>query len=199
MALGSSAPEILLNVLEIFGQGFKAGSLGPSTIVGSAAFNLLIIIAVCVVFIPEGETRKIDQMGVFNVTAFFSVFAYIWLLIILLWISPNVVTLAEAIITFAFFVILIGIAYLADKGYFCKIGTASEVIVDVEGQDGDHKFIQSVKQKYGREMSDEQAKMIANYEARAANQPKTRAYWRVNATRSMVGGKRVKTTQVKYL
>lgn len=40
MALGSSAPEILLSVIEIFGNKFEAGELGPSTIVGSAAFNL---------------------------------------------------------------------------------------------------------------------------------------------------------------
>ena len=47
MALGSSAPEILLSVIEIVGNGCFSGDLGPSTIVGSAAFNLLIIVAVC--------------------------------------------------------------------------------------------------------------------------------------------------------
>ena len=34
MALGSSSPEILLSVIEICGQGFLAGDLGPGTIVG---------------------------------------------------------------------------------------------------------------------------------------------------------------------
>merc|ERR1719156_77482 len=52
MALGSSAPEILLSVIELLGNNFYAGELGPSTIVGSAAFNLLCIIAVCVYVIP---------------------------------------------------------------------------------------------------------------------------------------------------
>ena len=47
MALGSSAPEILLNVIEVLTGGFNAGELGPSTIVGSAAFNLMVITAVC--------------------------------------------------------------------------------------------------------------------------------------------------------
>lgn len=28
-------------------EGFMAGALGPSTIVGSAAFNLLVILAIC--------------------------------------------------------------------------------------------------------------------------------------------------------
>merc|ERR1719409_2196705 len=36
MALGSSAPEILLSVIELFGKSFHSGQLGPSTIVGSA-------------------------------------------------------------------------------------------------------------------------------------------------------------------
>ena len=42
MALGSSAPEILLSVIEtVTTLNQKPGTLGPSTIVGSAAFNLL--------------------------------------------------------------------------------------------------------------------------------------------------------------
>jgi solute carrier family 8 (sodium/calcium exchanger) len=42
MALGSSAPEILLSVIEtVQTLDQEPGELGPSTIVGSAAFNLL--------------------------------------------------------------------------------------------------------------------------------------------------------------
>ena len=42
MALGSSAPEILLAIIETSQTlGKPPGQLGPSTIVGSAAFNLL--------------------------------------------------------------------------------------------------------------------------------------------------------------
>lgn len=54
MALGSSTPEILLSIIEICGNGFEAGDLGPGTIVGSAAFNLFIIIGICVYCIPDG-------------------------------------------------------------------------------------------------------------------------------------------------
>ena len=47
MALGSSAPEILLALLEtVQSLDEPAGELGPSTIVGSAAFNLFVIIAI---------------------------------------------------------------------------------------------------------------------------------------------------------
>ena len=54
MALGSSTPEILLSIIEICGNGFEAGDLGPGTIVGSAAFNLFVIIGICVYCIPDG-------------------------------------------------------------------------------------------------------------------------------------------------
>ena len=49
MAFGSSAPEIILSVLEaVKTLGEPSGDLGPSTIVGSAAFNLLIISGVSI-------------------------------------------------------------------------------------------------------------------------------------------------------
>ena len=129
MALGSSAPEILLSVIEIVGNNFKAGELGPGTIVGSAAFNLLCISAVCVVGVPKGETRRIDIIVVFGITAFFSVFAYIWLLIILKVSSPNIVSIWEAVLTFLMFPILVVVAYSGDKGWLdflqCKPCTKS--------------------------------------------------------------------------
>lgn len=71
------------------GHGFEAGSLGPSTIVGSAAFNMFVIIALCVYVVPDGETRKIKHLRVFFVTAAWSLFAYIWLYMILSVISPG--------------------------------------------------------------------------------------------------------------
>merc|ERR1719160_2163287 len=78
MALGSSAPEILLSVIELVAGKFLSGDLGPSTIVGSAAFNLLCITAVCVSCIPDGEVRIIKEVPVYVVTAVFSIFAYLW-------------------------------------------------------------------------------------------------------------------------
>merc|ERR1719161_2442512 len=118
MALGSSAPEILLNVIELVGGKFFAGELGPSTIVGSAAFNLLVITAVCVSSIPTGQDRKIAGVSVFLVTANFSLFAYIWLLVILQFITPDRVDVWESLFTFACFPILVMVAFAADKGYF---------------------------------------------------------------------------------
>jgi solute carrier family 8 (sodium/calcium exchanger) len=113
MALGSSAPEILLSVIETLNTlGSLPGELGIFSIVGSAAFNLLAISAVCIICVEGDEPKKIYDLGVFAVTASFSMFAYIWMYIVLL---DEEVTLAEAWLTFAFFFILIIISYGADR------------------------------------------------------------------------------------
>eukprot|EP01051_Picozoa_sp_SAG22_P022159 SAG22_NODE_5198_length_1063_cov_1.637967_2_plen_125_part_00 len=77
MALRSSAPEILLSVIEIVSNDFYSGDLGPSTIVDSAAFNGLMIISVCVSALEDGDVRKIEDFNVFAITATSSVFAYV--------------------------------------------------------------------------------------------------------------------------
>uniref|UniRef100_A0A8D3BCI3 Solute carrier family 8 member 1b n=1 Tax=Scophthalmus maximus TaxID=52904 RepID=A0A8D3BCI3_SCOMX len=115
MALGSSAPEILLSVIEVMGHGFQAGTLGPSTIVGSAAFNMFVIIGLCVYVVPDGETRKVKHLRVFFVTATWSIFAYIWLYLILSVISPGVVQVWEGLLTFFFFPICVLFAWVADR------------------------------------------------------------------------------------
>merc|ERR1719355_310187 len=90
MALGSSAPEILLSLIEITSDEFFLGPLGAGTIVGSAAFNLLCISAVCVAAIPDGEVRYIKEVPVYIITASCSVFAYLWLMFILKFSSKDV-------------------------------------------------------------------------------------------------------------
>jgi len=119
MALGSSAPEIMLSVIEIWAKGFQAGDLGPGTIVGSAAFNLFMIIGLCMYVIPDDEVRKIKHLRVFIVTATWSVFAYVWLYCILAPISYGKVESWEGILTFLFFPATVYTAYIADRRLFC--------------------------------------------------------------------------------
>lgn len=118
MALGSSAPEILLSIIEIVGNNFEAGELGPSTIVGSAAFNMFVIFAICVMVIPSSETRKIRELPVFFLTAATSIFAYVWLFIIVRGSSEDEIEVWEAVITFLFFPILVFMAFLVDRKFF---------------------------------------------------------------------------------
>ena len=99
MAMGSSAPEILLAILEtVTTLGGCPGELGASTIVGSAAFNLLVISGLSVYAVSEENdtdprrdfetgppkgVKRIYDMGVFSMTSFFSIWAYVWLFIVL--------------------------------------------------------------------------------------------------------------------
>ena len=97
MALGSSAPEILLALLETTMKLDQCpGQLGAATIVGSAAFNLLVISGLSVYAVDEESdidperddtvpkgVKKINDMGVFTVTACFSIFAYGWMFLCL--------------------------------------------------------------------------------------------------------------------
>lgn len=113
MALGSSAPEIILSVADTMGTLGKIPSeLGPQAIVGSASFNLLVISAVSIMAVKE--VKPIKMLGVFFTTAVFSTFAYVWFFLVLVVISPGVVELWEACVTLGFMVLLCLIAYTCD-------------------------------------------------------------------------------------
>ncbi|GCC27800.1 hypothetical protein chiPu_0006226 [Chiloscyllium punctatum] len=226
MALGSSAPEIMLSLIEVCGHGFKAGDLGPSTIVGSAAFNMFIIIAICVYAIPDGESRKIKHLRVFFVTAAWSIFAYIWLYMILAVFSPGVVQVWEGLVTFLFFPVCVLLAWMADRRllfykYLHKryrtsksrglvIETEGEppkgiemdgklvnshildgVLVGLEGKEVDEsrkemiRILKELKQKHPEKELDQLVEM-ANYYA-LSHQQKSRAFYRIQATRMMTG------------
>uniref|UniRef100_A0A9J7ZG71 Solute carrier family 8 member 2b n=1 Tax=Cyprinus carpio carpio TaxID=630221 RepID=A0A9J7ZG71_CYPCA len=219
MALGSSAPEILLSVIEVCGHGFVSGELGPSTIVGSAAFNMFVIIGICVWVIPEGEVRKIKHLRVFFITAFWSIFAYIWLYLILSVISPGVVEVWEALVTLCYFPVCVILAWIADRRllfykYMSKRYRADKrtgVVVETEGDmtpkgmemlmDGKFplragadldesrkeviRILKELRQKYPDKEFDQLVE-LANYYA-LLHQQKSRAFYRVQATRMMIG------------
>ncbi|XP_062896802.1 sodium/calcium exchanger 1-like isoform X8 [Mobula hypostoma] len=245
MALGSSAPEILLSVIEVCGHGFHAGELGPSTIVGSAAFNTFVIIAICVYVVPDGEVRRIKHLRVFFVTAAWSIFAYAWLYLILAVISPAVVELWEGLLTLVFFPVCVIFAWVADRRllfykYVYKkyragrhrgviveteadppskadiemdgkmlnsheaataaaaaaVGEAEmpEAVVTVAGGAKDQeeesrremaRILKELKQKHP-EKEMEQLIELANYQV-LSQQAKSRAFYRIQATRLMIG------------
>lgn len=109
-------------------MGGVPGELGPSTIVGSAAFNLLVISGVSILSVsganddrtdeelledgtPRG-VKKIEKLAVFSITTTFSILAYVWMFLVL---QDKEVEWYEAWITFAFFWLLILTAWIADK------------------------------------------------------------------------------------
>jgi solute carrier family 8 (sodium/calcium exchanger) len=116
MALGSSAPEIMMGCFEVAFGNYLLGPLGPGVIVGSAAFNLLVISAVCVNAHDEPKVTKIKEVPVYIITATFSVFAYMWLFIIIMGPTPDVISVWEAVVTILLFPLLTVLAYFADRG-----------------------------------------------------------------------------------
>lgn len=190
MALGSSAPEILLAVIETVGTLGKPpeGGLGPSTIVGSAAFNLLMILAICVVSVPKGEVRRVKELGVFAITSFSSIFAYMWLLFVLQWNTENVVDLGEAIVTLLFFPLLVGLSFAADKGWFRgnKVGPSNTWITGTGGMGasgyGEHGELEAGT----RGDSSGRRRSVLHVPKRVS-----RATYRINGIRQLTGGARV--------
>lgn len=229
MALGSSAPEILLSIIEVYAQNFDAGELGPGTIVGSAAFNMFVIIGICVWAIPCTENRKIKHLRVFFVTMTWSVFAYIWLYLILTIISPGVIEVWEGLVTFMFFPATVLTAYIADRQFLIykymtkkyrmnkrnvivggeggedmEMGmTKSNHVVDgnvknfEEEQSNDVREFEEHRMQYIQilrelrrkhpDASMEDIEMMAREEILDRG-PKSRAYYRIQATRKLMGG-----------
>merc|ERR1719460_7372 len=217
MALGSSAPEIMLSVIEIWAKSFKAGDLGPGTIVGSAAFNLFMIIGLCMYVIPDDEVRKIKHLRVFLVTATWSVFAYIWLYVILGFISYGKVETWEGLLTFVFFPLTAWTAYVAERRVLCYkwfSKAEDEGVIALGGKDdlearGAEKFKEFDEdvdpalaefEKNRREYITAMKRIrlenpdisLIELEAKAREEvvskgPKSRAYYRAQATRKMAG------------
>eukprot|EP00850_Spirogloea_muscicola_P026137 SM005763S18326 [mRNA] locus=s5763:12:852:- [translate_table: standard] len=94
-----------------------AAVLGPGTILGSAAFNLLVILAVCVVTPPPGEGRRIEAYGAFAAELAWSLWAYFWLLVILKFSSPGIIDIWEAAATLAQFLLFVAASYCQDRGW----------------------------------------------------------------------------------
>lgn len=186
-----------------------------------AAFNLFVIIAICVYVIPNDEVRRIKHLRVFFVTATWSVFAYLWLLIILKVTTPGVVDTWEGIVTFLFFPATVFTAYLADRRIYkfvtkqFRIGRRG-MIVETEGgqemksnvESGLRVFEEEGVSEEVKEFEDsrrEYIKMLRELrkkhpnidadqlEAMAREEilnkgPKSRAFYRMQATRKLVGG-----------
>ena len=224
MALGSSAPEIMLSIIEIIGNGFEAGDLGPSTIVGSAAFNLFVIIGICIFFIPNNEVRRIKHLRVFFITATWSIFAYLWMYLIIAVISVGVIDVWEGVLTFLFFPATVVTAYIADRNIFIykflrkryRASRSKTVVVMEGGVEMDNKSNHIDEVFKGLDSEDSEVREFERHrkdfieilrdvrrknpnvdtktleemaELEAMNRgPKSRAFYRIQATRKLTGG-----------
>lgn len=132
MALGSSAPEIMLATIEscinLAESDTPKDSLGTFTIIGSAAFNLLIITSVCICSVPRNSVKHIREFGVFVLTSAWSLWAYIWMLLVVRYVSPGVIEPWEAWVTLGYMPLFVFLAYCQDNGWWIKC--TKEVVED---------------------------------------------------------------------
>ncbi|VDO90026.1 unnamed protein product [Heligmosomoides polygyrus] len=215
-----------LFILQVVAKKFEAGDLGPNTIVGSAAFNLFMIIAICVSVIPKGEIRRQKHLDVFFVTASWSIFAYIWMYVILAVTSPGEIEIWEGLLTFAFFPLTVFTAWIADikiiqtrflprryrRGSHGMIATEGEELKMLESngitqaykdfsqpdfvdpavrafEEHRREFIELMREirKKNPHISPTELQKQAEYEM-ITRGPKSRAFYRVQATRRLIGG-----------
>jgi len=194
MALGSSAPEILLACIELVSGNFYSGDLGSSTIVGSAAFNLLVISAVCIVAVPSPSQRKVSDVSVLSVTASFSVFAYLWMIFILMVNSPDVVEVWEGAVTLMLCPFLVVAAYATDVGALSRASRAVGRIigvVDMEtGMGVDRELLARTRAdlvaQFG-DVNEETVREVAIRAARHQTRRQSRAYYRLASTSAAYG------------
>jgi len=190
MALGSSAPEILLSVLETsLTLGACPGELGASTIVGSAAFNLLVISGLSIYAVSEendddddrDETvnkgiKKINDMGVFSVTAVTSILCYLWMFYCL---YDQYIQWHEAWITFLLFFVFIGLAYAADRA---KAASDKKKAIE-DGEDPSKSGVVHVDfsaiELYRELVKDKQGEKVTN-EAEAKKRESMKMYLKQN-------------------
>lgn len=118
IAIGS--PDVLLSAIEVLFNDFKFDELGPTALIGSAAFKLMCITGVCILSVEKGQKEKISKFKVFVVSSVFSLVAYLWLLIILVGTTPYYIDVWEATVTLLLFPLLVLIAYMVDKDFFAR-------------------------------------------------------------------------------
>merc|ERR1719454_1587378 len=175
------------------------------------------IIGLCMYVIPDDEVRKIKHLRVFLVTATWSVFAYIWLYVILGFISYGKVETWEGLLTFVFFPLTVWTAYVAERRMLCYkwfskpeeegvIALGGKADLEARGAEKFKEFDEDIDpalaefEKNRREYITAMKRIrlenpdisLIELEAKAREEvvskgPKSRAYYRAQATRKMAG------------
>ena len=110
MAAGGSAPELFTSFIGTF----RKNDLGFSTIVGSAVFNVLFVIAVCVIFAPK--PLKLTWWPLFRDMTFYTL-GLIAISIFFIGITPNEIEWWEALILFSMYLVYVYLMKNNDRIY----------------------------------------------------------------------------------
>lgn len=116
MALVSSSPLIILNIYDTCWTWFESeqGQLGPQSIIGSGAFNFLVVAAISLA--ASNKEKRLQQPWFFWCTAAGSLLAYGWIYYCL---NDNVISYAEAGATLGLYFAFIVLMYVIDVVIKC--------------------------------------------------------------------------------
>lgn len=110
-AAGSSAPELFTSLLAVF---VTKDEVGVGTIVGSAVFNVLVIIGVSALL--AGATLQLDWRPLVRDSAFYTLFIIV-LLVQVLWVTNGEANWWEGLIMLALYAVYIAFMAVANKPY----------------------------------------------------------------------------------
>lgn len=193
MAVGFRAPELLLTTAELVRMGMFSGQIGPLAVTGSAAFNLLLIAAVCNQSVEEGQAKAIKDLGVFVVTSAFSILAYAWVYVVVSVYTPNVVDIEEGAAGVGLYIIMLIVAYFAAVGCPCcrnrsKQQQARQVALEKASAKDLAAMEMHILAKFGSGLSDDQMMELIEQEY---GDKASSAKYRINASKNLSGGKRL--------
>lgn len=110
-AAGSSAPELFTSLLAVF---VTKDEVGVGTIVGSAVFNVLVIIGVSALL--AGATLQLDWRPLVRDSAFYCLFIIV-LLVQVLWVTNGEANWWEGLIMLGLYAVYIAFMAVANKPY----------------------------------------------------------------------------------
>lgn len=110
MASGSSAPELFTSFMGVF---VAKSDVGVGTIVGSAVFNMLVIVGLCGIYVAHANRGKDPSEKLINIQCNWYVvlrdvvFYCISIVLLVFFILDQVVNMAESVILFAFYILYV--------------------------------------------------------------------------------------------
>jgi len=121
LGVGTSAPVLALVIIgAITSLNSKPDELGPASVVGAGAFNFCFIMAACLTAHPSGEPKNIERVPVYLIALIFSLCAFVWMYIVLVVSSPDVVEIWEAIVTLSLMGLHVFLSFAQDQNWKLK-------------------------------------------------------------------------------
>lgn len=121
VCFASYAPEFLLSMVEMYAKHFKAGDLGPNTVLGSYAFNIIFLVGLCVTQVPKNKIKLVKNLPFILLSSALNFVTLLWLVCVLSLISYGTIEWWEGLMTMILGVCVIVAYWGAQKATSAKV------------------------------------------------------------------------------